>query len=77
MRTSLNIFRTSKNFARGPAANNQVVPFARQDLTKKWMGRIGAKARDTTSQESLMKLSSIIDYYNKPADTYKEVLYYS
>ena len=73
MRASLNVFRTAKSFARGPAVQNQVVPFARQDLTKKWMGRLNSKAKDTTSQESLMKLSSLIDYYNKPAETFKEV----
>ncbi len=72
MRASLNVLRSAKNFARAPA-QGQVVPYARQDLTKRWMGRISAKAKDTASQESLMKLSSIIDYYNKPADSFKEV----
>ncbi len=73
MRARLNVLNTAKNFARAPA-QNQVVPFARQDLTKRWMGRIGAKAKDTASQESLMKLSSLIDYYNKPAEQFKEVI---
>ena len=72
MRVSLNALKHSKKFARGPATTS-VVPFARQDLTKKWMGRIQIKAKDTASQESLMKLSSLIDYYNKPAEFYKEV----
>jgi hypothetical protein len=73
MRVSLNCIKAANRFARAPAST-QVVPFARQDLTKRWMGRIQAKARDTQSQESLMKLSSLIDYYNKPAESYKEVI---
>ena len=72
MRVSLNTLKSSKKYARGPASTS-VVPFARQDLTKKWMGHIQSKARDTTSQESLMKLSSLIDFYNRPADSFKEV----
>ena len=75
MRANLNVFRSAKNFARGPA-QTQIVPYTRQDLTKKWMGRISAKAKDTASQESLMKLSSLIDYYNKPADSYQEVIFF-
>jgi hypothetical protein len=74
MRTSLNVFKGAKQFARA-APGGSVVPYARQDLTKRWMGRISAKAKDTASQESLMKLSALVDYYNKPADTYKDVRY--
>ena len=72
MRVSLNSIKGAKQYARS-AASTSVVPFARQDLTKRWMGRIQSKAKDTQAQETLMKLSSLIDYYNKPADTYKQV----
>ncbi len=76
MRVSLNVNRHAKNYARA-AASTGVVPYSRQDLTKRWMGRIQAKAKDTHSQETLMKLSSLIDYYNKPAQVYKEYLDWS
>jgi hypothetical protein len=69
MRVSLNAINHAKKYARSTG----VVPYTRQDLTKKWMGRIQAKAKDSHSQETYMKLSSLIDYYNKPAPVYKEV----
>lgn len=72
MRVSRNVLKHSMNLSRS-TATGAVVPFARQDLTKKWIGRIQAKARDSRSQESVMKLSSLIDYYNKPAEVQKEV----
>lgn len=70
MRTSLNVLKQGKKFAR--AAPGAVVPYSRGDLTKRWMGRIQAKAKDSHSQETYMKLSSLIDFYNKPAQTFKE-----
>jgi hypothetical protein len=71
MRVSLSAINSAKKNTR--SLGSSVVPFTRQDLTKKWMGRIQAKAKDSHSQETYMKLSSLIDYYNKPAPTYKEV----
>jgi hypothetical protein len=68
----MNVSRQAKKYARSTASTS-VVPFARHDLTKRWMGRIQAKAKDMHSQETLMKLGSLIDYYNKPAETYKDV----
>lgn len=43
------------------------------DLSKRWTGRIQSKVKDAASQESYMKLSSLIDYFNKPAAPHKEV----
>lgn len=71
MRVSFNAMNQAKKYAR--AAATSVVPYTRTDLTKKWMGRIQAKAKDSHSQETLMKLSSLIDYYNKPAESFNEV----
>jgi hypothetical protein len=71
MRVSLNAIKHSKKYARSSPATS-VVPYTRQDLTKRWMGRIQAKAKDSHSQETYMKLNSLIDYYNKPAQTFKE-----
>jgi hypothetical protein len=71
MRVSSNVFKSGQSLARS-AATKSVVPFARQDLTKRWLGRIQAKSTDTKSQESLMKLSSLVDYYNRPAEPLKE-----
>jgi hypothetical protein len=72
MRVSSNVLKSGKKFARS-SASHAVVPFARQDLTKRWLGRIQTKANDSLSQEGYMKLSALIDYYNKPAETFKEV----
>jgi len=72
MRVSSNVHKSGKKFARA-AASSAVVPFARQDLTKRWLGRIQAKASDSHSQEGYMKLSALIDYYNKPAETLNQV----
>jgi len=44
------------------------------DLTKKWMSRIQSKVKDSNSQEAFFKLSSLIDFYNKPAQSFKEVI---
>jgi hypothetical protein len=43
------------------------------DLTKKWIARIQNKAKDTQAQEAFGKLSSLIDFYNKPVEPVKEV----
>jgi hypothetical protein len=72
MRVCSNVFKSGKKYARGPAST-AVVPFARQDLTKRWLGRIQTKANDSHSQEGYMKLSALIDYYNRPAESVKEV----
>ena len=72
MRVSLNAIKHANKLARSSGAS-AVVPYTRQDLTKRWMGRIQAKAKDSHSQETYMKLNSLIDYYNKPAQNYKEV----
>jgi hypothetical protein len=37
------------------------------------MGRIQTKVKDAASQESFLKLSSLIDYYNRPPEQFKEV----
>ena len=72
MRVCSNVLKSGKNSARS-SASTAVVPFARQDLTKRWLGRIQAKATDSQSQEGYMKLSALVDYYNRPAETLKEV----
>ena len=38
------------------------------------MARIQNKVKDSGSQESFLKLSSLIDFYNKPAENVKEVI---
>jgi hypothetical protein len=75
MRVCSNVLKSGKNFTRGPSST-AVVPFARQDLTKRWLGRIQSKASDSHSQENYMKLSALIDYYNKPSESVKEVIIY-
>jgi hypothetical protein len=72
MRVCSNVHKTGKKYARA-AGSTAVVPFARQDLTKRWLGRIQSKANDSHSQEGYMKLSALIDYYNRPADSLKQV----
>lgn len=53
--------------------SSAVVPHSsKQDLTKKWLNRIQSKARDQWGQESYSKLSSLVDYYTKPPQDYKE-----
>jgi hypothetical protein len=42
------------------------------DLTKKWIQRIQNKVKDAASSEAYGKISSLIDYYNKPPAQYKE-----
>lgn len=42
------------------------------DLTKKWIQRIQNKVKDGSSVEAYSKISSLIDYYNKPASPFKE-----
>lgn len=37
------------------------------------MQRVQAKVNDSHSQEAFSKLSSLIDYYNRPANDFKEV----
>ncbi len=71
MRVSQNAMKQSRQFTR--SMGQAVVPFTRQDLTKRWMGRIQSKAKDSHSQETYMKLNSLIDYYNKPAEEYNQV----
>jgi hypothetical protein len=39
------------------------------------MARIQNKAKDSASQESFLKLSSLIDFYNKPVENVKEVMF--
>jgi hypothetical protein len=41
-------------------------------LTKKWISRIQAKVKDSASSEAYGKISSLIDYYNKPVAQYTE-----
>ena len=42
-------------------------------ISKNQIGQVQAKVKDTTSQEAFYKLSSLIDFYNKPAQNFKEV----
>lgn len=72
MRTSINATKHMRNYARASPATSVVV-HSRQDLTRRWMGRIQAKAKDSSAQENLMKLSSLIDFYNKPSQNFKDV----
>ena len=37
------------------------------------MQRVQSKVNDSHSQEAFTKLSSLIDFYNKPANEFKEV----
>ncbi len=37
------------------------------------MNRIQNKVKDNASSESFLKLSSLIDYYNKPVEAVKDV----
>lgn len=37
------------------------------------MQRVQSKVNDSQSQEAFAKLSSLIDFYNKPANDFKEV----
>ena len=69
MRVCSNVLKSGKKLRRSSA----VVPFVRQDLTKRWLGRIQAKATDSQSQAGSMKLSALVDYYNRPAETLNEV----
>ena len=41
-------------------------------MTKKWIARIQNKAKDTQAQEAFGKLSSLIDFYNKPVEPVKD-----
>jgi hypothetical protein len=41
------------------------------------MQRVQAKVNDSNSQEAFGKLSSLIDFYNKPAAEFKEVILFS
>lgn len=41
-------------------------------MTRKWIQRIQNKVRDAASSEAYGKISSLIDYYNKPPTQYKE-----
>jgi len=41
------------------------------------MQRVQAKVNDSNSQEAFGKLSSLIDFYNKPAAEFKEVNLFS
>lgn len=38
------------------------------------MNRVQSKVKDTNSQEAFFKLSSLIDYYNKAPQYFKEVI---
>jgi hypothetical protein len=70
MKTSLNLTKHSIN---KKAFTTAVVPsFAKKDLTKKWLNRVQAKAKDQMSQESFAKLSSLVDYYTKSPQQYDE-----
>jgi hypothetical protein len=76
---AVNILKLNKSCAR--SASTAVVNYTSNinlksghDLTKKWMNRIQNKVKDTASQESFLKLSSLIDYYNKPVEAAKEVI---
>jgi hypothetical protein len=42
------------------------------DLTRKWIHRIQTKVKDAASSEAFSKISSLIDFYNKPPAQYKE-----
>jgi hypothetical protein len=55
------------------AIGTAVVNYTRNDLTKKWIARIQNKAKDVNAQEAFGKLSSLIDFYNKPVEPVKEV----
>jgi hypothetical protein len=44
-------------------------------LSKKWSARIQSKVKDGQSQEAFMKLSSLMDYYNRPAEDFKDVIH--
>ena len=37
------------------------------------MNRVQAKVKDSNSQEAFFKLSSLMDFYNKPPQPYKDV----
>jgi hypothetical protein len=67
MRTASKVF--NKQMCR---AAGSVVPYQRQDLTKKWMGRVQQKAKDQHGQENVSKLGSLIDYYNRPAKSFND-----
>lgn len=72
MRTSFNVLKSIKSNARSTA--NSVVSYQRQDLTKKWLARLSNKGKDSISQEAVTKVGSLIDFYMKPAKTFKDVI---
>lgn len=78
MRTTSNRLKSLHAFSRSGTAvgvhsskifNNKYIG---QDLTKKWIQRIQSKVHDSASVESYAKLSSLVDFYNKPAKTFKD-----
>jgi len=72
MRSSFRKYNLLKQMTRSTESKSLVVGSQRQDLTKKWIQRIQAKVKDAASTESFSKISSLIDYYNKPASAFKE-----
>jgi len=83
MRTSSNILKSLNSTSRTGAGqvvayNSKIKPlrfliYLGPDLTRKWISRVQAKVKDTNSQDAFYKLSSLIDHYNKPAQSFKEV----
>lgn len=69
MRTTFNRFKSVKSLTRSSTA---VTNFSRQDLTKKWVQRIQSKVNDSASTEAYSKLSSLVDFYNKPSKSFKD-----
>ena len=51
---------------------SSLVNYTREDLTRKWLTRVQSKANDPASQESVTKLSSLIDFYTKKAENVSE-----
>lgn len=46
-----------------------VTNYTRPDLTSKWMKRIQGKAKDAYGQDTVNKLSALVDFYSRPADS--------
>ncbi len=64
----MNIFKYSKLTSKSGA----VVNYTRQDLTTKWINRVSSKAPNAAAQDAVSKLSSIVAYYCRPAETTKD-----
>jgi hypothetical protein len=78
MRTTFNRIKSTNKFTRSGtavAAYGSKFIYDKQkgpDLTKKWVQRVQSKVHDSASVESYSKLSSLVDFYNKPAKTFTD-----